>query len=836
MLPRVIRAAAHLLGAGCLLLPVSAQIAFEQPGRRHLPLDDAQSLRVSLADLDGDGHLDLVATCQTSAGWRQRFYRNGGGGVFDRDPRWPDVPSPSRHLLADFDGDGRVDVLLDGQVIRTLAGGVLQPLTTAATTWPIAFGDMDGDGQGDLLARHGSGRGVSLWRKVGADFVPAPAGSLPTADVVLADAALRDFDGDGDLDILLAVQPLRAPFTHWPGHDRLWRNDGAGRFTEVILPGAGDVETSAMAVGDFDGDGDQDCVLRTTVSFFQVEWQFRRNDGAGNLVVVPGRLPPTTPARALWPLDLDGDGDLDLVGTDLWLRNDGSAGFAQRPLTAPTIGTTLAGGDVDADGDLDLVLGGAFTNDGMNRLLLNDGRQTFVDATAFPWSGAAVAGVGDIDGDGDQDLLGAQAGPLFRNDGAGWFTAAPFPWLEPTVSTPVHFADVDGDGDADALFVSSPTAGSFRMRLCRNDGRGGFVDDSPGNAPTGLSVQIRATAVLDADRDGDPDFLVAIWQGGLQLFLNDGRGRFTESVGAMPALVDWFTTLAVGDLDRDGDLDVLTGESNYGSTPGTSLRFLENDGTGRFLDATSRRLQVPTSLVVALAPGDVDGDGDLDVVVGCWGTASYPTSVDHLLVNDGTGRLVAVPGRLPTTLPAGTLALGDLDQDGDLDLVAGTYQQGVRFWRNDGGGGFTDVGGMHPPPSTLAHLTPRLVDLDGDDDLDLLLGDRLYGNQHWGLEAPLLARIGRDFPLHLRAPIGTALAVPFFSSHRTQWPLPPHGTLAVVPSSTFPLPPVVMVGGRGAVVHTIPATPALIGVTVAIQAWFALGPGHLSPPVVTTIG
>lgn len=817
-----------LATATLLLGSVPAQFAFESPGLQHFPADGLLALQSSFADFDGDGDPDVVMTGTNGGNSLQRFYRNDGHGVFTPYSGWPDVANGTNHLVADFDSDGDPDVLLEGAIVRNLGGGVLQLTTVAAAGRPIACADFDGDGVRDLFVQvnTGVGLGVGMYRQVGGTFVPA---AVPTADVLLRDAAASDFDGDGDVDLLLTAVPYVVPFTaNWAGNDRLWRNNGLGQFVEQFLPGAQNADTPSMVVADFDGDGDDDCALRA--GGLPAAWQLRLNDGLGNLLVATGHLPANLPFTPLRGVDLDGDGDRDLAGVTNWLENDGSAHFTSRPypLAVPTAPVADAG-DVDADGDLDLVLAGGLPQ----RLLLNLGPGVLVDASRTPWNHATAAS-GDADGDGDVDLLavpGTLDGVLGINDGTGWFTEVPFPWPAGQVlQSSVHFVDVDGDSDRDVLCVLSPTAGGTQLRLFRNNGSANFVDAGATGLPGPLSSYTTATAVLDADGDGDRDLVLIVRQGGVFLYANNGLGAFSAVPGAFPAYVGWLQCVAVGDLDGDGDTDVLTGDESYGATP-SAIRYFANNGVGVFTDVSAQRLQSPLALTRSLTVADVDADGDLDAFAGCWGTASYPNSVDLLLRNTGGGMLSHVPSALPAVLPTGSVALGDLDHDGDLDAVVGTYQGGVRFWRNQGAT-FADVGGVFPLPSTVGYQPMRTADVDDDGDADLLLGEGLLTNAHWIASTKLLCRVGQPFPYAVRTLTNATTALPFFALQFARVPLPPFGTLAMPIGAPLLLPGLALAGGAAQVAYPIPSEPGLVGIEMVVQSLFSgTNTLHLSPAV-----
>lgn len=273
--------------------------------------------------------------------------------------------------------------------------------------------------------------------------------------------------------------------------------------------------------------------------------------------------------------------------------------------------------------------------------------------------------------------------------------------------------DVDGDGDADAML------GNFdgRDRLYLNDGNAFFTDASD-QLPDGPGWTL-AFALGDVDRDGDNDLVVASL--GLLLYLNDGHGSFTNEPGYLPpASYSGALALMLEDVDGDQDLDLLVG--NYYEQNQLYL----NDGMGRFREATD---QLPTHRddTCDLALGDVDADGDQDMIVGNGGFYHGGEAQSRLYLNDGAGRFTDATERLPKYLGyTNAVALGDVDADDDLDVVLGEFYGGDRLYLNDGTGHYQHVaGGL---PSGEYTLSLALGDVDGDGDHDLVSGN---GDVYW---------------------------------------------------------------------------------------------------------
>jgi hypothetical protein len=433
--------------------------------------------------------------------------------------------------------------------------------------------------------------------------------------------------------------------------------------------------------------------------------------------------------------DLDGDGDLDLLlaraGPDVVVLGDGSGRFETLAGALPAGSATThaaALGDVDGDGDADALL----ALDGPDALLKNQGDGSFADASAL-LSGASDtsrdAAFADVDQDGDLDLALANHGPnrLELGDGSGAFALAPGALgAVAQASNALLFLDADQDGDPDLLFGNGQPFFGEPNQLLRNDGPAGFSDTS--FLLPSLAAQTQALAAGDVDADGDTDVVAAnagIFGAEQELYLGDGVGGFADGWPGAP--LGNSRDAALADVDRDGDLDLyLAREPAAGSfgSVGGSDELYRNDGSGGFtLDAAALPTLVETTLAVLVT--DLDGDGDADALAG---------GRDRFLLGDGQGNLVLDASPLPE-LPARSLATADVDADGDLDLVFGNGQDSMFFapgrqtffLRNDATGFFRDETESVMPPLPLGGELGFTEDLgfsdaDGDGDLDLFLG------------------------------------------------------------------------------------------------------------------
>ena len=480
--------------------------------------------------------------------------------------------------------------------------------------------------------------------------------------------------------------------------------------------------------------------------------------------------------------DVDADGDFDLLGEQrfslirFW-QNNGGFDKPEFELVTETLLDTAGEvvfsdrqnipkvGDIDCDGRLDLMLGrleGTITRyeaDGVDdtgapkfRHVTDNFQDIEIIGQVFgnnlaSLHGANTMALEDIDGDRDLDLFWGdffEPGLLYIENTGSCTTPSlrsepePFPLNDPILTSGYNapaFGDIDGDVDKDLLV--GVLGGAYNSNSTTIDN---FLHLEQ-TAPNSFEVKTRRyiydidlgsetfPSFADLDGDGDQDMLVG---NKIQpddnltgkLFRFENIGTPTEPKFILRGIVPEFTgdyhfAPAFGDLDNDGDLDILMG------TWRDELMLVINEG-----QVTEPNWTIADSAIVKLTRGrnatptlgDIDDDGDLDLFIGESsgdinfyrndGGSDWP---EFILVDDKYGGIDAGRRSVPT--------LVDIDTDGDLDLVVGSEAEGLKLYRNNGTlreANFVLDETFDVPVHPFS--APIFTDVDGDGDADLFVG------------------------------------------------------------------------------------------------------------------
>lgn len=652
--------------------------------------------------------------------------------------------------------------------------GDRQTIGTASSPVAIAAADLDADGDLDLVV--GFGYGVAWWENTGGDGSAWTEHSIDSAIHHVTGVAVADFDLDGDLDVVASASS--------EGEIRWSENLGNGAAWTTHSIDTGITNASSVSAADLDGDGDMD-VVATAFDDDTVSW-WSNDDGLGLSWTTHAIDVSFDGARDVHVADIDGDGDLDVVAgafydyTISWWENTDGVGSAwSEHLVATGLDGVqyIAAGDIDGDGDLDIA-GTTFFDDNIRWWENTDGAGTgwsvhtisstlvrprsvaladinqdgLLDAVTTGYISEVVrvyfngndgqswaahtfddAFVGaeqvvavDLDGDGDLDLSACGRNgqtvawwPNETNHRSALFpekrsatTGFSQPWS-------VDTADFDGDGDLDFVAAAS---GSDTVEWFENS-----VAEGPDDAWAGTIIDLdfdsaAAVRAADVDGDGDPDVVgAAMNEDAITWWENSSGDGTTWDERTIAVAFDGAFAVDVADMDFDGDLDVV-GAALFADM----VAWWENtagDGTAW----TAHIVEVALDGAVSVAVADLDGDGDVDIAA----AGSQSDTFDWFENLDGSStswaRHVIAGGRDYAHM----VAVGDLDGDGDPDLVgAAAWSDELLWWENAFGdatawwvrtidGAVDGVRGLD------------LEDLDGDGDLDVLAAAAFTSTLSW---------------------------------------------------------------------------------------------------------
>lgn len=678
--------------------------------------DGAAFTNVAYVSFRQQGVVTTQASNEVRLNVRLRI-EQGGSTTLSDTPTWfsEDVGGTLSSDWADFDGDGDLDMVLGSTlgttVYRNNAGQMEHFWTSDRPAYGVRWADVTGDSKPELIA-------------VG-DFVNEGGGVLNPAQLP-------------GVNYVYIYDPTTGATTR--------RFVGYSQF-------ASDVQMVRVEAADFNNDGYVDLVASTNAINPTCAVQLFTNAGTGDFAD-SGTCISRAATAALKPADFDNDGDMDLVlgrfpnQIQLLVNDDGT--FNSQNVVSIEEGIMFlpydfAWGDFDRDGFLDLAAAFPLMREVRiyHNLTGNNGTASFerpISLRTNVFLTPYAVDWGDFSGDGRLDLAVADSPPIIYSYTSGFTSSSfqPFFVLADNVVRgqvwSLRAIDQNNDGDIDLALTDrdgpSLVISNFRppLRSARTTVQG--------VAPFGNSSPASSVAWIDADGDSDLDLLFGAGPATAGAAALNTKLYFNEEGEYPPEAARAYSgfgphALAVGDADGDNDLDIA-----IGSTDEERLH-----RSGEFLAPLWTHSE---SGQKSMAWGDADGDIDLDLLVA--NTTSSSGQV-QLFLNDGLGNLGTSAAWSVAITGVHTIAWGDMDSDGFLDIAVGRNGQNL-VYRNNRDTTFTLYWQAEAQFNTYALAWG---DYDQDGDLDLAVGN--YGESDGEGELNLLyenvaGTSGRTFTIH----------------------------------------------------------------------------------------
>ena len=681
----------------------------------------------AVGDIDGDGRLDLIVAGRA------------GPVVFYHNPSWSKVTihadigtaeTTTDVTVGDIDGDGDQDVAVaNGNWYENplpngnpLNGSWQKHTYDSARGHDVYIVDLDGDGDADIVKRDQNSNGAEirfLRQDSDGSWTLRTISDVPSGEGL----NVSDLDGDGDLDIIIPQ--------YW------YENTGdivAGSWQKRSYSNTYTYAKAAVAIADINRDGRDDIVLSPAEaegSQYRVSWFATpvnpQSQSNFSETIIQNNV--ETVVHSLDVADFNSDGHLDIVTAkmhqgsnpvEIIVHVNNGDGLSWSPEVVGKQGShNIHVGDFDGDGDADffganwdsnapdggkIMLWRNQFNGGVASLPLNQWERHVIDSNK-PWRAVFIQ-FADIDRDGKQDIV--TGGWWYRNPGD-----VAQNWTRNTIGSGLNnmaaVHDIDGDGDMDVLGTQgqgSDTNDTFVW--ADNNGSGQFTIRA--NIANGDGDFLQGIAI-DSFSPGGPQEIALSWHQG-------GKGIQTLTIPNSPASQTWAwqqisstsqdEQLSSGDIDRDGDIDLLLG-----------TRWLRNDGGSWSVHTVNGTGGNPDRNRLA----DINGDGRMDAVVGfeaisVSGKLAWYENPSNA-TNNWSERIIA------NVIGPMSLDVGDLDQDGDLDVVAGEHNltnpssARVFVFENTNGSG-TNWTQHTVYTGDEHHDGTQLVDIDADGDLDII--------------------------------------------------------------------------------------------------------------------
>ncbi|MBF0452173.1 MAG: VCBS repeat-containing protein [Candidatus Magnetomorum sp.] len=687
------------------------------------------------------------------------------------DPLGVQTHSSYATAIADMDGDGDLDVIIGNRLeinYLYLNNATSNPFanvepqkigTEKLYTYDLAIGDVNGDGSLDLVeACSGCANRVYMNNQTLSPFkdvIPIIIDSAEQNDTT--SLALGDIDGDQRLDLIVGNQYQT---------NRLYLNNGTDHpFETAIHITNQNNATKCLALCDIDRDDDLDLIEGNDNYYNAIYLNEGKPDFFREAIYINTNRDHTESVAAG---DMNNDGYIDLVvgnleeADQLYFNTKDSIPFSETNST--TVGDELSQtfsvqlNDLNGDGSIDIITGGI----GSNRLYVNNGTANpFENVTAIaitPDYLTKEIAIGDLDGDLDLDMIEAnkdQINMVYINNSISGFS---FILDQSNRTNTIEFADMDNDGDLDMiegnygqinhLFLNNGTADPFKgvsgINVSNNDTNTTSIaigDVNKDNYPDiicgdynelnklylnsgspdfftaplyigNTSDKTRGVTLADINGDHYPDLLVG--NNGLNyIYYNNAQNESNPFYGVNPVSIsledDCTNKLIAVDMNTDGYTDIIA--VNGFDSPN---KLYLNNQNGGFVRTNIDSDNFDTQTIIVY---DIDNDNDLDIIAGNY--AEY-YGKNRLYLNNGdqtfTGKDIT-----PDVTNTQSLALGDINGDLLSDLIIGTYEANNIIYLNTGQDDFLETSSPKIIPSGIHEtMDVKLCDIDNDGDLDFI--------------------------------------------------------------------------------------------------------------------
>jgi len=649
-------------------------------------VEEAQYVRAG--DLDGDGDIDVVGVGRENA--LRGFINDGAGNFTPRillDDNSEDLVLPRNVHISDIDLDGKMDLVVFSETLEILfyrninndfqyeknLAGVVGESFSSSFNYIFDVADIDNDGDEDIISISTTYKHLSWHENINSDFVTHEIENIEGHYHVLK---LADLDNDNDLDLVTCSNSIEERPV-WIEFDSVNK-----RFENIHILIDDELEIYSLDVLDVHNNGSKNIVL-SSHNYKGVVWIDDVYNPQDSIRTVTDTLCPFF----LLAGDIDGDEHMDVVTSDIaWVNYDVTVQEFDYPKWFTRYTNTiidLGSIDVDEDGDLDVLTTlndidgrlGWFENVGGN--VLFDSVQILVNEDFINMSDMHLV---DLDGDEDIDIVLASHYPdvlaWIRNEGNSVFSAPIV--IDDVIQNPnsIDVGDIDLDGKLDILIETDYSViegvGEARAIVWYRN-IDGLGNFSSANKILVNGPEDKMTKLTDIDGDGDLDVICAMEGLGLRWIENLIPGFFWNIPIDIMEDSQTISVLDVGDIDGDGDIDVVYSDRNADAI----FISINRNGVGSF----DKEEIIYEKSSDGLKLEDMDNDGDLDIVALIEVDDVYDEqNIVYIEQVNGSFESDAIMVNESVLSDARNMILVDIDDDGDIDVMSASRRDDKLAW------------------------------------------------------------------------------------------------------------------------------------------------------------